>query len=287
MSTIGEKLRYEREQQGLSLHDIEQATSIRVRYLQAIEDGNYSILPGEVYTKGFIRNYAMTLGFDGPEFVNMYKLETNQSQPSPLPGNTSMSDALPLDAEHGVEPIKTPVPKNPPKNPIVIKNKTVTKKLKLVPALLVGVVVLCLAGSFVYFMVGFLSNKPADNTVARNANPASQAAGNKNDNKNKNAFRIVQENSRINIIPEKGATVEAIKVEGSVDSQCWAQVLADDREVYRGMLRKGEKFNWQAKNILWVKLGDASAVNMTVNGEKTQKLGGVGEVIESTITILK
>ena len=58
---VGEILRREREKQGLSIADVAGETSIRDVYLEAIEKGDYDALPGDVYAKGFIRNYSKFL----------------------------------------------------------------------------------------------------------------------------------------------------------------------------------------------------------------------------------
>ncbi len=67
---IGDLLRAEREKQNLSVKDIEKATSIRALYIDAIEKGDYKTLPGEVYAKGFVRNYANYLKLDANAVVN-------------------------------------------------------------------------------------------------------------------------------------------------------------------------------------------------------------------------
>jgi len=79
MSEVGQMLRCRRKERGITLKDIEGALSIRVKYLEALENGDYSIIPGEVYVKGFLRNYASFLGLNAEEMVKLYKQE---SQPS-------------------------------------------------------------------------------------------------------------------------------------------------------------------------------------------------------------
>jgi cytoskeletal protein RodZ len=79
VQTLGEILRSEREKKGLSVKEIEVATSIRTIYISAIEEGNYSIIPGEVYLKGFIRNYSNFLGLDGQQFVDLYRQSQNST----------------------------------------------------------------------------------------------------------------------------------------------------------------------------------------------------------------
>lgn len=73
MATIGEELRRERSRRGLTYKDVEQVLHIRSAYLEALEDGNFSLIPGAVYAKGFIRNYGNFLGLDGDRLVRQYR----------------------------------------------------------------------------------------------------------------------------------------------------------------------------------------------------------------------
>ena len=72
MREIGEILRKKREEKGLSYKDVQEAIKIRAYYLSAIEAGNFEAIPGEVYLKGFITNYATFLGLDRNEILNQY-----------------------------------------------------------------------------------------------------------------------------------------------------------------------------------------------------------------------
>jgi cytoskeleton protein RodZ len=62
---VGNKLRDARTRRDLSLQEAEEATKIRVRYLQAIENENWDELPGDTYARAFIRTYGTLLGLDG------------------------------------------------------------------------------------------------------------------------------------------------------------------------------------------------------------------------------
>lgn len=73
MDNLGQILRDKREEQGITLKDAETALSIRVKYLEALEFGNYTVIPGEVYVKGFLRNYAGYLGLNAEEMLQLYK----------------------------------------------------------------------------------------------------------------------------------------------------------------------------------------------------------------------
>ena len=73
MAELGEELRRERVRRNLTFKDVEQVLHIRTTYLEAIEDGNYDIIPGQVYVKGFIRNYGSYLDLDGDRLVKAYQ----------------------------------------------------------------------------------------------------------------------------------------------------------------------------------------------------------------------
>ena len=65
MFEIGSSLREARERRSLSYGQVEAETAIRTRYIRALEDEDFHILPGPTYTKGFLRAYAEYLGLDG------------------------------------------------------------------------------------------------------------------------------------------------------------------------------------------------------------------------------
>jgi helix-turn-helix protein len=69
---IGNSLREARLRQQLDFPELEQATKIRSRYLRALEDEQFDVLPAETYVKGFLRSYAEYLGLDGQLYVDEY-----------------------------------------------------------------------------------------------------------------------------------------------------------------------------------------------------------------------
>jgi Helix-turn-helix domain len=69
---IGNSLREARVRQGLEYTDVEIATKIRVKYIRALEDEEFAVLPGGTYIKGFLRTYADYLGLDGQLYVDEY-----------------------------------------------------------------------------------------------------------------------------------------------------------------------------------------------------------------------
>jgi cytoskeleton protein RodZ len=69
---IGESLHEARARRGIELSDVERATKIRVKYLRAMEEERWELLPGAAYARGFLRTYGGFLGLDGQALVEEY-----------------------------------------------------------------------------------------------------------------------------------------------------------------------------------------------------------------------
>src|SRR4051812_48326417 len=74
MPEIGTTLREARMRQRIDISEVEAETKIRAKYLRALEDEEWNLLPGPAYVKSFLRTYADALGLDGRLLVEEYKL---------------------------------------------------------------------------------------------------------------------------------------------------------------------------------------------------------------------
>jgi len=81
MSKLGEMLRTQRAKKNITLEQAAADTRIREKFLKALEDGDYQSLPGAVYTKGFLRNYAEYLDLETDELIPLYQRERGQPEP--------------------------------------------------------------------------------------------------------------------------------------------------------------------------------------------------------------
>jgi cytoskeletal protein RodZ len=88
MFAIGDSLREARTRRGLSSADVQKGIRIRERYLTALEEEKWELLPGEAYTKGFLRTYAEFLGLDGNLYIDEYNARIAAHDDEPLVPNT-------------------------------------------------------------------------------------------------------------------------------------------------------------------------------------------------------
>ena len=92
--SLGERLTAARERKGVDLYRAERDTKIRARYLAALERGDERELPGTVYTKGFLRNYAIYLGLDPDDVLGQWHVEHGD----PKAGVSEIAGPRPLSA---------------------------------------------------------------------------------------------------------------------------------------------------------------------------------------------
>jgi cytoskeleton protein RodZ len=84
MESLGRKLREAREKHNYNLEQIARDTNISKSYLEALEEENFGVIPGDTYVLGFLRNYGEYLGLNGEELVGLYRNLRIQEQPMPM-----------------------------------------------------------------------------------------------------------------------------------------------------------------------------------------------------------
>lgn len=87
MSGFGAYLRKRREEKGLTLEEVAERTRVHLRYLEAMEEGNFHLLPGAAYVRGFLRLYAEAVGLDPEAVAEMFaQTEAAKRLESPASG---------------------------------------------------------------------------------------------------------------------------------------------------------------------------------------------------------
>ncbi len=92
MGELGSRLRRAREARGLTLEDAERDTRISRRYLQALENEEFDVIPAPVYARGFLRSYSQYLGLDPQEMLALFPrdpystgVSSRRASPEPRP----------------------------------------------------------------------------------------------------------------------------------------------------------------------------------------------------------
>src|SRR5262245_32379222 len=104
-ASFGDWLRRQREMREISLRDIADRTKISLRYLEAMEDDRFDLLPAPIFAKGFLREYARYVGLSPDDVVNHYL-----SVQAPEEGAAALADDPRVRARpRSIEPNPTPI----------------------------------------------------------------------------------------------------------------------------------------------------------------------------------
>jgi transcriptional regulator with XRE-family HTH domain len=150
MSEIGETLRQARMRAHIDVSEIEAKTKIRAKYLRALENEEWGLLPGQTFVKSFLRTYAQALGLDAKALVEEYRLSHE------TPNETTLE---PIVSSPQRARSRTPAGGRPPRGP------------SRAYVALIGGVVLVIA----LLIVGLLSGGGSPKSPARTSSTASSA----------------------------------------------------------------------------------------------------------------
>lgn len=285
MSGIGEQLRKAREAKGLSISDIEKATKIQSRYLEAIENNDFDKLPGDFYVRAFIRQYAQIVGLNGKELLSQYQGEvanevtSEVSQPEESPAQETPEEA---EEAAPVEPVENKPARisasRPAKREVAEEPAKDAKWRKLVPRLALGcgIALLLLIGGMVFAnMKKTGSSSQKENagssvtiTSKKSSSKKSSSASSSSKKKKTSAIKVASlGGSSYRVTGIKSSTPMVVR---SSQQSIYYYVSVDNVITNQGTLQSGEKHTETVKKgqTLIVYLGTDTGVTVTVGGKK-------------------
>ncbi len=247
--SVGTILKEARLAKGLAIADAEQATSVRARYLEAVENDEYEKTPGEVFLKGIICNYGNYLGLDGLELVKLYKAnhqgvaaENINSAGIREVEKVRLNIQLKEKRDIGSGTGRFEMPQLP---------------MKQIAAGLAVVVLLGIGYVAVPKVIDYFKNMPQVEQKQEE----------------------VQANASTAVKPP--SILDKVQVEMEAKDSCWTEVTADGKEVFVGMLNAKDKRTFEAKDKIVVKYGNIGAMKLIVNGQPVDLKGEHGVAVKT------
>lgn len=288
MSGIGEQLRKAREAKGLSISDIEKATKIQSRYLEAIENNDFDKLPGDFYVRAFIRQYAQIVGLDGKELLSQYQGEVANEVTSEVSQPAASSPAQEVHEEAHeeeaapVEPVENKPARisasRPAKREVAEEAPKEAKWRKLVPRLALGygIALLLLIGGMVFANM----KKTGSSSQKENAGSSVTITSKKSSSKKSSSASSSSKKKKTSSIKVASLGGSSYRVTGiksrtplvvrSSKQSIYYYVSVDNVITNQGTLQSGEKHTETVKKgqTLIVYLGTDTGVTVTVGGKK-------------------
>ncbi|MED4812197.1 cell shape determination protein RodZ [Bacillus atrophaeus] len=297
MTELGIRLKEAREEKAMSLDDLQAATKIQKRYLTALEEGNYDIIPGSFYVRAFIKQYAEAVGLDSDQLFEEFKKDI------PNTYHDDVSEKLSGMKSQRELP------------------KPASKALEVLPTILVIVGVLVVI-AIIYVVVQLTMNKsndqsdaaskkavtqseskyeiPKDSTLKDNKKSSSETDS-KKDTKTSSAKKDDEKKSDSGKLSIKATGTEGsattyevsgadkIELELAASDSAWIRVRDENSSSLKeGTLKKGETYKKDItdQKQVDIRTGYAPNLKIKINGEVLSYELDPKDVMAQTITIV-
>lgn len=281
MTSIGDTLRRQRLRRGLELEKVAAETKIGLHLLEAMEADQFDRLPGGVFTRSFLRQYAHALGLDEEEIIASLK-EQFEEPPEPLPA---------------------PPPKQRfPNLPEMPRFEDIRDRLRSDSSLgaLVWVVVVALLCAGVYKLwqrmrttpgpqpaVSLAKSAPRTSTDVKPSAPPPPIA-----TASKPEFQpaVVSDQGTISVPPasrQPAPRVDtvavpdaagAVRVAFTSSEPVWVSIKSDGTRTYSGTIEGQQPRQFDAARKMVVLVGNAGALKISLNGKPVGPFGSAGEI---------
>jgi cytoskeletal protein RodZ len=261
MPTLGEELKRRREEHGKSLASISATTRIVTRFLKAIEEDNFSVLPGGIFTRSFIRAYAREVGMDEAEATALYLQQTSpQEVQAPAP---------PAPPEPASEPGPVQVDERANEGPMFETQVSRGFGSRINWPTVATVLAILVLGAVIVLVITRMNREEAGDSGAvatapkQQARPAPHGAA---------TPAVSQQSGQVPagspVASGLAMQVISVKVEAT-GGQCWVKYQVDDGQHIPIMLEEGQSRSLpDAQNKVTLDIGNRKALTIKINNHE-------------------
>lgn len=264
-ASIGAQFRQARENRELTLEEVAKETRIRLKFLQAIEYGNFQVIDTSIQLRGFLRKYARLVGLDEHMVLAQYE-QALHNQPRKK-----------REQDHNtVGPPPTPrtqVANAPPPNPAIYSQPRRATPFKNLLAIIAAFV---LTGAIVSGAVITLNDLTEETETPAPASNLLEIDRTRTPTPSPTSMGPATPNPPPIIGPN-----ESIFIELRAEQRLWVQVVADNEVVFEGLLRPFDGANYTANESITIRTSNAAGLRLMVNNQP-YVMGTTREAAERT-----
>ena len=248
---FAEELKSKREEKGITLHQIRNKTRLDIKFLEAIEEGNFHVMP-EVYIKAFIREYAQAIDIDPDTTIEKYNLAKE--------GKYAEEKEIPLEKTESETPVDEQKfdsyedEKASPEIPASVKKKTNYLPYIIGSAALIILII-------VYFAFvrkpdkDIVLEKPFDEILDQ-----------------------TQERFEVAPVEQETSAPDSLILELSALDTTWLKYRIDDNESNEIIILPRRTKTLKSAESFRLHIGNAAGVNLTLDGNQLNLSGEKGQV---------
>jgi cytoskeletal protein RodZ len=260
VSRLGARLKNARESRGLSLHGVSDMTKISIPLLEALERDDYGRLPGGIFSKSFVKAYAVAVGLDADsavaQFIEEHAQHERENQATIGDPQVTVEDREFLHRQQ--------------------------RAVRLLRGAVVVVAAIAVAALLYELWVWWPRPEPAVVTVPHTTPaPSPPPASNQPDPA---AAKPAVETPPPPAPPKPEPPRKPMVFEFTATAACWLELTADGVVVFNRQMQAGERQRVEAKQELRVHAGDAGVLEWTIDGATAAVLGEAGKSARATVT---
>lgn len=288
LQKFAEELRVTREAKEISILQISNRTKIDPKFLNAIENADFDILP-ELYVRAFIKEFAQTVDLNPKEIIQKYELAKTGETEKSL--NTIVEQISPTSLSVETKETNTTELEENPK-PIKIKTRPIKEfdltdreqnKLQEAPKnylhsnlnIILGAAVLTLAVIIFYFAL-FYESSP--DIIADEQEP------NVSENTTRFEEKAPEQKTNQASLALTPVISDSLRLSVRSSELVWIKILSDGKIIQQGIVQKNTTMNFKAKKQFGISIGNAGAVKLFFNEKQVENVGRPGQIRNITIT---
>ncbi len=295
LEILGAQFRRAREDRHLTFEQIERQTRIRAHYLEAIELGNFGVIPSPVQLRGFVRNYARAVGLD-PDLMLAQVEEALANPTGRKPKKPKKAAATPNSSPNAantdaLESYRAPVvvPRASHSNIEVTAAPTyATRKRSPFRTIFAVIVATTLTGAIIGGLLVAINDLAEKSTQATQPSPLVEI-----NNNITNPAPIVMTNTPTlsgvvvpppidSIDPSEFGSTLYISI--TATQRAWTRLITDGTIQFEGILAPGDGLGYPANQSITLKTTNAGGLQVTIN-EQEFRLGDSRQAFEQTFTL--
>jgi cytoskeletal protein RodZ len=251
LQSFGEELRRLRQDRRISLMDISSSTRINLKFLEAIENGRFSVLP-QTYIRAFLREYADSVGASPEEVLKKYDEAVSEESGLPKPGTSKKDDKEPpLQALRSASSF-----------PLFRKSN-----------LMFAAVAVVALGLTAYI----LSSGPGEPTPRQTPEVSFDTVVRETE------ASTLKNVSAAPSVPTVMPKQDSLRLEMITKDSVWMSILIDGKRTEEYLFPPNHKKTWIAKERFSLTMGNAGGATFVLNGKELGVLGKRGAVIRNAI----
>jgi len=251
-------LRAAREKRGVTLRHISTVTKISVAALEALERNDISRLPGGIFSRSFVRSYALEVGLDPDDTIEQFVAQFPEA--APAPGHTQAEQQQEEEEHDSNQQTAATFMR------LVVISVPVVAGLLYLGTMNRRVVQSAAAPAAVAVSSGSTTPQPEPTTAAAAPVAPPVAAGGTTG------------------VGSSAVDSDRLTVAVVATARCWVSAIVDGDRVVARDFQTGERMIFEFGRSVVLTAGDAAALAVTINGEEARPLGTAGQVVTVRVT---